>query len=62
MILYGYYRSSASYRIRIVLNVKGLDWEYRTVRLDRGEQLESGHAERNPMLLVPVLDTGDALL
>lgn len=62
MKLYGYYRSSASYRIRIVLNVKGIEWEYITVRLDKGEQREALHAGRNPMLLVPVLDIGNALL
>ena len=62
MKLYGYYRSSASYRIRIVLNVKGISWEYISVRLDKGEQLEAEHSERNPMKLVPVLDTGDECL
>jgi maleylpyruvate isomerase len=58
MKLYGYYRSSASYRIRIVLNVKGIEWEYISVRLDKGEQLDTEHSKRNPMKLVPVLDTG----
>ena len=62
MKLYGYYRSSASYRVRIALNVKGLQWDYIAVRLDKGEQLLSEHGDRNPMQLVPVLDTGDALL
>jgi maleylacetoacetate isomerase len=62
MKLYGYYRSSASYRIRIVLNVKGIDWEYIPVRLDTGQQHEADHVERNPMKLVPVLDTGSELL
>ncbi len=60
--LIGYYRSSASYRIRIVLNVKGIEWEYVTVRLDKGEQLESAHSRLNPMKLVPVLDTGNLQL
>lgn len=62
MKLYGYYRSSASYRIRIVLNVKGIEWEYASVRLDKNEQQEVEHVSRNPMKLVPVLDTGDQLL
>lgn len=62
MKLYGYYRSSASYRVRIVLNAKGVEWDYIPVALDKGEQLESEHVERNPMRLVPVLDTGDTLL
>ena len=62
MKLYGFYRSSASYRIRIVLNIKGIDWENISVRLDKGDQFENEHVERNPMKLVPVLDTGDQLL
>ena len=45
-----------------MLNVKGIDWDYVTVRLDRGEQLEAAHSSRNPMQLVPVLDTGDDVL
>jgi glutathione S-transferase len=36
--LFSYYRSSASYRIRIVLNLKDLPWEYVPVLLNRGEQ------------------------
>ena len=62
MKLYGYYRSSASYRIRIVLNIKGIEWANIPVRLDKGHQFENEHVARNPMKLVPVLDTGDALL
>jgi maleylacetoacetate isomerase len=60
MKLYGYYRSSASYRIRIALNYKGIDWEYVSVRLDKGEQREAKYLAMNPMGLVPLLDTGDA--
>jgi maleylacetoacetate isomerase len=62
MKLYGYYRSSASYRIRIVLNLKSIDWEYVAVALDKGQQHETDHVSRNPMKLVPVLDTGSELL
>jgi len=62
MKLYGYYRSSASYRIRIVLNTKGIDWEYRTVLLTKGEQNSEEFKAINPMGLVPVLDTGEAVL
>lgn len=62
MKLFGYYRSSASFRIRIVLNLKGLPWDYETVRLNRGEQKEPDYLERNPSGLVPVLDTGEASL
>jgi len=62
MKLYSYYRSSASYRVRIALNVKGIAWEYIPVALDKGEQFQREHIARNPMQLVPVLDTGDSLL
>ncbi len=62
MRLFGYYRSSASYRIRIVLNLKGLSWDYETVRLNRGEQKAEGFTALNPSGLVPVLDTGGAAL
>lgn len=62
MRLYGYYRSSASYRIRIILNVKGLEWEYRSIHLTDGEQDSDRFKAMNPMGLVPVLDTGDATL
>jgi len=62
MKLYGYYRSSASYRIRIVLNVKALPWENRPVMLNRDEHAEPEFKSISPMGLVPVLDTGDAVL
>ncbi len=62
MKLYGYYRSSASYRIRIILNTKGIDWEYRTIQLTKGEQSSEAFKAMNPMGLVPVLDTGEAVL
>ena len=62
MKLYGYYRSSASYRIRIVLNYKAIDWEYISVRLDKGEQRDADYLAKNPMGFVPLLDTGSAQL
>ena len=62
MKLYGYYRSSASYRIRIALNYKEIDWQYVSVRLDKGEQREPEYLAMNPMGLVPLLDTGKAQL
>lgn len=62
MKLYGYYRSSASYRIRIVLNFKGLDWEYAPVMLNRDEHLGPDFRARNPAGLVPVLDSGEGML
>jgi maleylpyruvate isomerase len=62
MKLYGYYRSSASYRIRIILNVKGIEWENEPVMLNRDQHREEAFRSLNPMGLVPVLDTGTAIL
>ncbi len=62
MELYGYYRSSASYRLRIILNFKGLNWKYRAVNLLQGEQKGEEYRAMNPLGLVPVLDTGEAVL
>ena len=62
MQLFGYYRSSATYRIRIVLNVKKIDWQYHAVDLTTNEQQAEQFRSINPAGLVPVLDTGDALL
>lgn len=62
MKLYNYYRSSASYRLRIVLNTKGLDWDYQAVNLLEGEQRNAEFRAMNPLGLVPVLDTGAAVL
>lgn len=62
MKLYGYYRSSATYRLRIILNAKGLDWDYQAVNLLEGEQSAAEFKALNPLGLVPVLETGDAML
>ena len=62
MKLYGYYRSSATYRLRIILNAKGLDWDYQAVNLLEGEQSTAEFKALNPLGLVPILDTGDATL
>jgi maleylpyruvate isomerase len=56
MKLYNYWRSSASWRVRIALNLKGLGYEYVPVHLAKGEQRESAHHGRNPMEQLPVLD------
>ncbi|MEQ9561958.1 MAG: maleylacetoacetate isomerase, partial [Woeseiaceae bacterium] len=62
MQLFGYYRSSATYRIRIVLNAKGIDWTYRPVSLVDDEQKAADFRKLNPAGLVPALDTGDGVL
>lgn len=58
MRLYGYWRSSASWRVRIGLALKGLDVEIVPVHLvrDGGEQHGDDHAARNPLHQVPVLE------
>ncbi|WP_176594246.1 maleylacetoacetate isomerase [Sphingobium sp. EM0848] len=55
MILYGFDRSSASYRVRIALNLKGVDREDVYLDLLRGEQSQPSYRAINPQALVPVL-------
>ncbi len=54
--LYDYWRSSASYRVRIALGIAELDWDTQVVNLLDGAHLEDEHLERNPQGLVPALD------
>jgi len=64
MRLYGYWRSSAAWRVRIALNLKGLSWESVPVHLvrDGGEQRQAPFLQLNPQGLVPVLEDGNAVL
>jgi maleylacetoacetate isomerase/maleylpyruvate isomerase len=62
MQLYDYFRSSASYRVRIALALKGLDCELLPVHLVRNEQLADAFAALAPSRLVPLLADGDQLL
>lgn len=62
MKLFGYYRSSASYRIRIILNYKNVDWDYQPVRLDLGEQHTAAFRAFNPLGFVPVLEADGVAL
>jgi maleylacetoacetate isomerase len=56
IILYDYYRSSACYRVRIALNLKGIDYEKRQVNLVDGEQKSEQYRSLNPQGLVPMLE------
>jgi maleylpyruvate isomerase len=59
MRLYGYFRSSAAWRLRIALALKGLAHDDVFVHLRKGEQREPAHLARNPQGLVPVLELDD---
>jgi maleylacetoacetate isomerase len=64
MRYYGFFRSSASYRLRIGLNLKGLACDYVPVHLSKGggEQFAPAFAALNPQKLVPVLDDDGRIL
>ena len=62
MQLYNYFRSSASYRVRIALALKGLAYDYLSVHLARNEHLLGSYAELSASKLVPILKDGDAVL
>ena len=56
MKLHNYFRSSASFRVRIALALKGLPYDYVSVHLARGEQLLEDFTQINGDALVPVLE------
>lgn len=59
MDLFNYYRSSASYRVRIALALKGLEYDYRPVHLAKNEQLTESYAAVSAARLVPLLRDGE---
>jgi maleylacetoacetate isomerase len=63
MRLYNFHRSSSSYRIRIALALKGIDYEYVAVKLSRDDgeaaHTQSDYATMNPQKLVPLLEDGE---
>ena len=61
-VLYDYYRSSAAYRVRIALNLKGIDYERRAVNLLESEQKADSYQALNPQGLVPMLEIDDRRL
>ena len=64
MKLYTFFRSSASYRVRIALNLKGLTYEQAPIHLRRGggEQFSASYKAVNPQALVPALEDGGTIL
>lgn len=64
MKLYNFFRSSASYRVRIALNLKGLSYDYIPVHLRRGggEQLQPTYKTLNPQGLIPTLEDGGRII
>ncbi len=59
MKLYSYWRSTTSYRVRVVLNLKGFDYECQPVNLIAGEQRSSEYTAINPGKGVPTLELDD---
>ncbi len=62
MKLYSFHRSSAAFRVRIALNLKGLAYEQQPVHLRKNEQRREDYLARNPQGLVPTLEDGAAVL
>src|SRR5439155_1254241 len=62
--LYDYFRSSASYRVRIALNIKGLDYQTIPIHLlnNGGEQHAESYQQIHPQALVPALQDGNKIL
>jgi maleylacetoacetate isomerase len=62
MKLYNYFRSSAAFRVRIALNLKGLPYESTFVHLAKGEHRAPAYGAVNPQALLPTLDDDGTLL
>src|SRR5438045_2921177 len=62
--LYDYFRSSACFRVRIALNLKGLDYQIFPIHLlhNGGEQFSESYSQINPQSLVPALQDGSKIL
>ena len=59
MELYNFFRSSASYRVRIALALKGLDYDYKPVHLAKNEQFNESYSAVSASRLVPLLRDGE---
>ena len=62
MELYNYFRSSASYRVRIALALKGLAFDYKAVHIARNEQFAESYAAVSAARLVPLLRDGEQVI
>src|SRR5260370_8201901 len=62
MKLYTYYRSQASFRVRIALNLKGIAREDSFLHLEKGDQFADAYRALNPQMVVPTLIDGDVKL
>src|SRR5438105_4925500 len=60
--LYTYYRSQASFRVRIALNLKGLAHDDTFLHLEKGDQFRAEYQALNPQMVVPTLIDGDVKL
>ena len=61
-LLHDYFRSSAAYRVRIALNLKGIDYDRHAVNLVEGEQKAADYRALNPQGFVPMLEIDDLKL
>jgi maleylacetoacetate isomerase len=62
MELYNYFRSSASYRVRIALALKGLAYDYKAVHIAKNEQFQESYAAVSASRLVPLLRDGEHVI
>ena len=62
MKLYTYYRSQASFRVRIALNLKGIAREDSFLHLEKGDQFDAAYRAINPQMVVPTLVDSDVKL
>jgi maleylpyruvate isomerase len=62
MKLYGFFRSSAAFRVRIALNLKGLPYHGVSIHLRRNDQAKPDYRGVNPQSLVPKLEDGGETL
>jgi maleylacetoacetate isomerase len=62
MKLYGFFRSSASFRVRIALNLKGLAYEYVPINLARDESRAPAYEQVNPQGIVPTLEDNGVII